>query len=111
MNQPATLHRVAAPVGPGLAALALSILSSIAPAQTGDGAARSAAEIDQLIAGSYAGIETIYKDIHAHPELALEEVNTAKKLANATRELGFDVTEGVGKTGVVAMLRNGTARR
>ena len=108
MKQPATLHRVAAPIRSGVAALALSIMSSIAAGQTGDGAARSAAEIDQLIAGSYAGIEAIYKDIHAHPELALEEVNTAKKLANAMRELGFDVTEGVGKTGVVAMLRNGT---
>jgi hippurate hydrolase len=49
----------------------------------------------------------LYKDIHASPELAFEEVNTAKKLAKELRDLGFEVTEGVGKTGVVGLLRNG----
>ena len=85
----------------------MAALASVAHAQTADSVARFAPEIDKLVAGSYASVEALYKDIHAHPELALEEVNTAKKLATAMRELGFEVTEGIGKTGVVAMMRNG----
>lgn len=91
----------------GVAALAIGLLSSMATAQTIEGTARFAPEIDRLIAANEGEVEAMYKDIHAHPELALEEVNTARKLAAAMRALGFDVTEGVGKTGVVAMLRNG----
>jgi hippurate hydrolase len=63
--------------------------------------------IDAQIAQHYARVEALYKDIHANPELAFEEVQTAKKLAAEMRTLGFEVTEGVGKTGVVALLRNG----
>jgi len=85
----------------------MAALASFAHAQTPDSVARFAPEIDKLVAGSYASVEALYKDIHAHPELALEEVNTARKLATAMRELGFEVTEGIGKTGVVAMMRNG----
>lgn len=88
-------------------ALALLALAVSAGAQAADAGPPLAGDIDRLIAGSYASVEAIYKDIHAHPELANEEVQTAKKLATAMRELGFEVTEGVGKTGVVAMLRNG----
>ncbi|CAM3817000.1 amidohydrolase [Polaromonas hydrogenivorans] len=90
-----------------LAGLALAALSSIACAQTPDNAARLAPDIDKLIAANHAPVEALYQDIHAHPELALEEVNTARKLATAMREIGFEVTEGVGKTGVVVMMRNG----
>ena len=49
----------------------------------------------------------LYKDIHAHPEIAFQEVKTAAKLAAEMRALGFEVTEEVGKTGVVAIYRNG----
>jgi hippurate hydrolase len=49
----------------------------------------------------------VYKDLHAHPEIAFQEVRTAGKLAAEMRKLGFDVTEKVGKTGIVAVLRNG----
>ena len=48
-----------------------------------------------------------YRDFHANPELSLHEVNTAAKLAAEARKAGFDVTEKVGGTGVVAVLRNG----
>ena len=53
-------------------------------------------------------MEALYKDIHAHPELAFEEINTAKKLAKELRDIGFEVTEGIGKTGVVGIYKNGT---
>jgi hippurate hydrolase len=49
----------------------------------------------------------LYHDLHAHPELSFQEVETARKLAARARALGYEVTEGVGKTGVVAVLRNG----
>jgi amidohydrolase len=55
----------------------------------------------------YPAIETLYRDLHQHPELAFNEHETAAKLAARAKELGFDVTTGVGGTGVVALLRNG----
>jgi hippurate hydrolase len=70
-------------------------------------AERHGKDIDMQITRDYPSIEALYKDIHASPELAFEEVNTAKKLAKELRDLGFEVTEGVGKTGVVGLLRNG----
>ena len=52
-------------------------------------------------------LTALYRDLHAHPELSLGETATAAKLAALARAEGFDVTEGVGGTGVVAVLRNG----
>ncbi len=49
----------------------------------------------------------LYRDLHAHPELSFEEHETAAKLARRMRDLGFEVTEGVGQTGVVSVMRNG----
>ena len=50
---------------------------------------------------------TIYKDLHANPELSFMEVRSAGILAAEARKLGFDVTEKVGGTGVVAVMKNG----
>src|SRR5688572_21044259 len=50
---------------------------------------------------------TLYRDLHANPELSMQEKQTPTKLAGEMRKLGFTVTTGVGKTGVVAVLRNG----
>ena len=55
----------------------------------------------------YPKLDALYKDIHAHPELAFKEVKTAEKLAAEMRAIGFEVTEHVGKTGLVAIYRNG----
>lgn len=49
----------------------------------------------------------LYRDLHAHPELSMQERRSAGLLAAEARRLGFDVTTGVGGTGVVAVLRNG----
>lgn len=54
-----------------------------------------------------AGLEKIYKDIHAHPELSMQEQRTAGIAAAWLRQQGYEVTEGVGGTGVVGLLRNG----
>src|SRR5689334_16683518 len=52
-------------------------------------------------------LETVYKDIHSHPELSMQEDRTAAIAADRLRVAGYEVTTGVGKTGVVGVLRNG----
>jgi amidohydrolase len=52
-------------------------------------------------------LEALYKDVHAHPELSMQEHRTAEIAAKHLRGNGYDVTTGVGKTGVVGLLRNG----
>jgi len=52
-------------------------------------------------------LQTLYTDIHAHPELSMQENRTAGIAADRLRAAGYDVTSGVGKTGVVGLLRNG----
>ncbi len=52
-------------------------------------------------------LESSYKDIHAHPELSMQEVRTAGLVAKHLTDSGYEVTTGVGKTGVVGLLRNG----
>lgn len=63
--------------------------------------------IDDLL----EGLVSFRRDIHAHPELAYEEVNTAEKVAASLREIGLEVTTGVGKTGVVGTLKVGNSNR
>lgn len=53
------------------------------------------------------GLVDLYKDLHAHPELAFQEHRTATVISERLRHLGWNVTTGVGRTGVVAVLRNG----
>lgn len=54
-----------------------------------------------------ARLEGVYKDIHANPELSMQERRTAGIAARWLRDQGYAVTEGVGGTGVVGLLRNG----
>lgn len=79
---------------------AASVLAAAAvPAQADELRDAVTAQMPQLV--------ELYKDLHAHPELSFQEVETARKLAARARAMGFEVTEGVGKTGVVAVLKNG----
>jgi hippurate hydrolase len=52
-------------------------------------------------------LEALYKDVHAHPELSMQEQRTAGLAADHLRAAGYEVTTGVGQTGVVGLLRNG----
>ena len=52
-------------------------------------------------------LEALYTDVHAHPELSMQETRTAGIAADHLRGSDFEVTTGVGKTGVVGILRNG----
>ena len=56
----------------------------------------------------YPEVELLYIDLHRNPELAMHEQQTAVKLAERMKALGYEVTTGVGGTGVVAVLRNGS---
>jgi amidohydrolase len=57
--------------------------------------------------GITSELENLYRDIHAHPELSTQERRTASLATDALRNAGYEVTEGVGGTGVVGLLRNG----
>jgi len=65
------------------------------------------AEVKQRLAADYERLETLYKHLHAHPELSLHEARTSARLAHELKEIGFDVTEHVGGYGVVGVLKNG----
>src|SRR3984885_9392631 len=69
--------------------------------------AKLKASIETSVEADYPKLEALYKDIHAHPEVAFQEVKTAAKLAAEMRALGFEVTEKIGKTGLVAIYKNG----
>src|SRR5271165_6155499 len=84
--------------------LALMIVASAAWAQT---ASTNSSSLTAEVNSVYPQVQTLYEDLHQHPELSSHEVNTAAKLASQLRALGYDVTEHVGGTGVVALLRNG----
>ncbi|HSA92058.1 MAG TPA: hypothetical protein VLE48_03535 [Terriglobales bacterium] len=65
---------------------------------------------DQL-AAMYPEVDALYLDLHQHPELSMREQETAAKLADRLKALGYEVTSGVGKMGVVACCATVTARR
>ena len=67
----------------------------------------SADDLRDDLTADMPGLMELYKDLHANPELSFQEFETAAKLAKRMRTLGFDVTEKVGKTGVVAVMKNG----
>src|SRR5580704_5786044 len=83
------------------------LAAALAPARAELDVAKLKASIETSVEADYPKLETLYKDIHAHPEVAFQEVKTAAKLAAEMRALGFEVTEKVGKTGLVAIYKNG----
>ncbi|MEH6591410.1 MAG: amidohydrolase [Halioglobus sp.] len=64
-------------------------------------------KIESVIKADSPRIETIFKNIHQNPELGFMEVRTADIVKNELVSLGFDVQSGIGRTGVLAVLRNG----
>jgi hippurate hydrolase len=81
-------------------------LASACAARFTQSAEAATAEADAVYAKAYA----LYVDLHQHPELSGAETATAAKLAAQLRALGYSVTEHVGGTGVVAVLRNGPGK-
>jgi amidohydrolase len=66
--------------------------------------------IDSLVTQS-ASIAAVRRDIHAHPELCFEELRTSELVAKLLTDWGLEVHRGLGKTGVVGILKNGTSNR
>ncbi len=83
---------------PLFAAATAAFLAATALAQRG-----APVNVDPI----YPDLEKLYIDLHAHPELSYREMQTSAKIAGRLRRLGYEVTEKVGRTGVVAVLRNG----
>src|SRR6185437_3318769 len=74
-----------------------------APSSSASLASSLAKEVD----GVYPDSQAFYLNLHENPELSGHETQTATKLAGRLRSLGYDVTEHVGETGIVAILKNG----
>ena len=75
--------------------LALALMTAAPPRADPLRRRRSASDMPALMA--------LYRDLHANPELSMQETRAPAKLAAEAQQLGFDVTTGVGKTGVVAV--------
>lgn len=70
-------------------------------------AQRPPADITAEVDGVYAQADALYRDLHRQPELSGHEEKTAATLAAGLKALGYEVTTGVGRTGVVGVLKNG----
>lgn len=93
--------------GRTLAAASLLAACGAAAADPGYDVAAVKAAAEQQAARDADAALALYEDLHAHPELGYAETRTAGRLAREMRALGFEVGEGVGKTGLVALYRNG----
>ena len=85
----------------------LSILFVLAMLTAVAASAQRPSSIEADVAAVYAQADALYRDLHQHPELSNKEQETAGKLASGLRQLGYEVTTGVGGTGVVGVLKNG----
>jgi hippurate hydrolase len=86
---------------------ALAVLLAMGSTAHARDVAADKAAIDAGLDRGYAHLDALYKDIHQHPELGMQEVRTAAILAKEMRGLGFEVTEHFGGTGIVAIYKNG----
>jgi amidohydrolase len=68
------------------------------------------ARVNSSVDADAARLTTMFKDLHAHPEIGFTETRTAAIVAKELKALGFEVTTGIGKTGVVGVYRNGPGR-
>lgn len=98
------MNRFAKPL---LASAALCVAAALSPVHAELDVVKLKAAIETSVEADYPKLDALYKEIHAHPEIAFQEVKTAARLATEMRALGFDVTEKVGKTGLVAIYNNG----
>jgi amidohydrolase len=66
-----------------------------------------AESLGAAIAGDYPYLESLFRHLHANPELSMQEFKTSDRLARELEQAGFTVTRNIGKTGLVGTLRNG----
>ncbi len=72
-----------------------------------DAISNASADVLANLGGLLSDLEAVYKDLHAHPELSMQEKRTAGLAADRLRIAGYEVAIGIGNTGVVGLLRNG----
>jgi len=87
--------------------LALVFSQAAMSAQTGPSGHPLAGDVDRLAAELNPQVVAWRRDFHKNPELGNREVRTSKIIADELRKLGYEVTTGVAKTGVVGVLRGG----
>jgi amidohydrolase len=87
--------------------LTIAVVASASAVATLSAAVDLREAVRERVATEYPSLLGIYEHLHANPELSFMEVKTAALLAGQLRSLGFEVTEKVGNTGVVAVLKNG----
>ena len=88
----------------------LTILAAVALAAQASALATPPLDLRPAVAADMPALMSLYRELHAAPELAMRETKTAARLAPELRKLGYTVTEKVGGTGVVALLRNGPGK-
>ncbi|MCC7063931.1 MAG: amidohydrolase [Planctomycetes bacterium] len=91
--------------GAFIAGALLAALGSFANAQ--QAGMQKSDELSRWLDTEATRLTALYQHLHQHPELSFHERDTAARMAKELRELGLEVTEGVGGTGVVAVLRCG----
>lgn len=98
-----------APLGYSLTTLLLVLPWGLPGACSGEDAPRTgiARQVRLLVDQDENRLLEIFKDLHAHPELGFQEVRTAALVAQEFKRLGYETHTGIGKTGVVGILKNG----
>lgn len=112
-----SMRRWAACAGPVVLVVALALAPRFPPAPaSGEAPPEKAAQstkgapvqaVDRRVSAEAPDLEKLYLHLHAHPELSLQEVKTAARMAKELTALGFKVTQKVGGTGVVGVFANG----
>jgi amidohydrolase len=87
--------------------LQITCLSILIFGLSGSSALAQSSPLDKQVSTVLPDAQTFYLDLHQHPELSSHETRTATELATRLRSLGYEVTEHIGGTGIVAILKNG----
>ncbi|MCK4889137.1 MAG: amidohydrolase, partial [Candidatus Aminicenantes bacterium] len=67
-------------------------------------------EILKILSSELQSLKDLYIDLHKTPELSSREINTSRKMEKELKNAGFEVTYGVGKYGVVGIIKNGPGK-
>src|SRR5947208_14073497 len=86
--------------------LFVGLLTALGRAAQSQTATSTVPSVEQ-VAAIYPEIDALYRALHQHPELSMHEQQTAAKLAERLKALGYQVTTGGGRTGIVATLKTG----
>jgi len=90
-----------------MGASAAALLPAVVKSGPSQADAKAPAAADPWIESHLDALIALYTQLHTHPELSLQEVETSKRIAEELRKAGAEVTTGVGKLGVVGLIKNG----